>query len=122
MPELTILLLEDEPLILMDLEMAAQDRGCHPIAATTPDAALLALSNAEASIDVAVLDVSLGSGKTCFPVAQALDAAGIPYILHSGDLDRHDEKVRQLNARLVPKPTHSDEVIRTALSYIGERV
>ena len=122
MPECTILLLEDEPLILMDLEMAAQDQGCHPITATTPEAALLALAEPNKQINIAVLDVSLGGGKTCLQVAQALNDAGIPYILHSGDLDRYDERVRSLGAQLVPKPTHSDEVIRIALGHIGERV
>lgn len=114
--QLTILLLEDEPLILMDLEFAAEDRGCTVLTATTCDAALKLLDNGERSIDVAVLDVSLGNGRTCFPVATELDKRDIPYILHSGDLDRHNERVRDLDAKLIAKPAAAEDVIGTAIA------
>jgi DNA-binding response OmpR family regulator len=117
----TILLVEDEPLILMDLEFAAEDRGCVAVTATTPDAALQLIAEKGRSIDAAVLDVSLGNGKTCFPVASELDRLGIPYLLHSGDLDRHNERIRELDALLIPKPAASDKVIAAAICRIHER-
>lgn len=113
---LSILLLEDEPLILMDLELAAEERGCRVISASTCKAALDLIETGIA-IDVAILDVSLSGGDTCFPVARLLDRAKIPYILHSGDLDRHDEKLRQLDAELIAKPTASDKVIAAAIMH-----
>lgn len=114
-----ILVLEDEPLILIDLEFAAEDCGCTALTAATCDAALRILEERAEDIDVAILDVSLGHGQTCFPVAAELDRLKIPYILHSGDLDRHNEKVRELEAELVPKPAATDMVIATALGQIG---
>ena len=48
-----------------------------------------------------ISDVSL-KGETCEAVARELDRRGIPYLLHSGDLDRHDETVSRLGAPLVP--------------------
>lgn len=114
----TILLLEDEPLILMDLEFAAEDRGLTPVSATSPEAALEVLSSGDCHIDCAVLDVTLGKNKTCFPVARELQKMGIPYILHSGDLDRHNERIRDLDAMLVAKPAPSDLVIETAVGKI----
>ena len=63
-----------------------------------------------------VLDVSLGQDQTCFPVARQLDDLGIPYILHSGDLDRHNERIRQLDAELIAKPAPADHVIAAALA------
>ncbi|MDJ0643395.1 MAG: response regulator [Erythrobacter sp.] len=111
----TILLLEDEPLILMDLEFAAEDRGCAVLSTTTCEAALDLLATCSQDIDVAVLDVSLGKGRTCFPVAQELERLRIPFILHSGDLDRHDEKIRELRAQLVAKPAAADRVISSAV-------
>lgn len=113
--KLTILLLEDEPLILMDLEFAAEDQGYTVHSTTTCEAALDLLADCGDAIDVAVLDVSLGQGHTCFPVAQELDRRKIPYVLHSGDLDRHNERIRQLHAQLIAKPAAAEYVISTAV-------
>lgn len=110
----TILVLEDEPLILMDLEFAAVDRGCTVKSAMTCEEAFVALSS-EDTIDVAVLDVSLGAGCNCAPVADELVRRKIPYILHSGDLDRHAERVRELDAPLIAKPASADKVIAAAI-------
>jgi len=111
----TILLLEDEPLILMDLEFAAQDSGCRCLTATRVDQALAHLERADPLPNVAVLDVTLQEGETCLPVARELERRGIPYILHSGDLDRQNEKVRELQAELLAKPASSDRVIAAAM-------
>lgn len=111
----TILLLEDEPLILMDLECAAQDLDCEVISMTNCAAALAVLRTDGDQINVAVLDVSLGRGETCTPVAEELSRRNIPFILHTGNLDRHDEQLRQLNADFVAKPTPANLVIEEAL-------
>ena len=116
-----ILLLEDEPLILMDLEMAAEDLGCTVHSTTTAEAALSLIEQHDEELDVAILDVSLGGGKTCVPVANALKQVGIPFILHSADLDRHNERIRELDAELIAKPAPSDKVIEIALSRIDPR-
>lgn len=117
-----ILLLEDEPLILMDLEFAAQDLGCEPLLAATPQEALAHIQTHGTSITAAVLDVSLGGGRTCFAVADKLDALQVPFILHSGDLDRHDEKIRELDAELIAKPAQAEKVIAAAIAYaLGEK-
>ncbi|MEL6877863.1 MAG: response regulator [Pseudomonadota bacterium] len=113
----TILMLEDEPLILLDLEFAAEDRGCRAVTATNSDAALKLITQHGSGIDLAILDVSLGGGNTCFPVAHELDKLGIPYILHSGDLDRHNERIRKLQAQLVAKPASAAKVIAAAIAH-----
>ena len=112
-----LLLVEDEPLILMDLEFAAEDRGCEVHSATSSAHALDILDEAPGGIDAAVLDVSLGQGETCFPIADALREQGIPFILHSGDLDRHDEHIRSLNAALIAKPAAAEKVIGAAIAH-----
>lgn len=118
MPECAILLLEDEPLILMDLEFAAEDKGCQVYCATSVAAALNHLENSK--IDVAILDVTLKGTENCVPVAKELDQRGIPYLLHSGDLNRADETVRNLGVKHLPKPADSDVVIETALGILKE--
>lgn len=118
MPQTSILLLEDEPLILMDLEFAAEDKGCRAYCASGVDAALDHLRSGD--IDVAILDVTLKGKENCVPVAEELDRRGVPYLLHSGDLNRTDETVRNLGARHLPKPADSDLVIDTALDILQE--
>ncbi|MXP30313.1 response regulator [Erythrobacter jejuensis] len=110
----TILLLDDEPLILMDLEFASEERGCTALGAMSLAQAFGHLETHELSC--AVLDVTLKDGETCIPIANELQQRGIPYILHSGDLDRQNEMVRQLDATLIAKPANSDMVIDTAMT------
>ena len=113
-----LLILEDEPMILMDLEFAAEDCGCQVLCATGVSHAMELLQSHQ-TICGAVLDVNLGGGETCLPIARELDRRRIPYILHSGDLDRQNETVRQLGAKLIPKPANANHVIRTAIGYAG---
>lgn len=116
---LTLLLLEDEPLILMDLEFAAEDCGCTALCAQNGRAALDLLEQHSDKVDVAILDVSLAEGETCFPVAHQLQRLGIPYVLHSGDLDRHNERIRTLEAARIAKPAPVEMVIATAIEQVS---
>ena len=113
---MNILMLEDEPLILMDLEFAAEDLGCTPMCASSVSEAMAILKGGE-PIHTAVLDVTLKDGETCVPIAHELQQRGIPFLLHSGDLDRHDETVRGLGAELVAKPASASRVIARAMSF-----
>lgn len=115
-----ILVLDDEPLILLDLEFAVEDAGCKPLTALDL-AEALAIVHAN-SISAAILDVSLGCGQTCEQVARTLAEQGVPYVLHTGDLDRMDEAVRELGGTLVPKPTPAAVVVAKALETLATRV
>ncbi len=110
-----ILLLDDEPLILMDLEFAAEDQDCLPLTATNVREALKHIE-AQGGVSCAVLDVTLRDGETCVPVARELEKRDIPYLLHSGDLNRQEGTLAALNARLIAKPACSKHVVETALS------
>ncbi|WP_298283703.1 response regulator [Novosphingobium sp.] len=114
-----VLVLDDEPLILMDLEFALEDAGCKPLTALDLVEAL-AIVNSN-PISAAILDVSLGRGQTCEQVARALAEMGVPYVLHTGDLDRMDEGVRNLGGTLVPKPTPAAVVVARALEPLAIR-
>lgn len=113
-----ILLLEDEPIILMDLEYAVEDLGLRPLCATSVGEALGLLETAQGLI-AAVLDVSLARGQTCVPVAMELERMGVPFLLHSGDLNRADETVRRLGVRHITKPANADNVIAAAVGLAG---
>ena len=111
----TILLLEDEPLILMDLEFAGEDRNCRVFATPNCTEAMKAIAS-EQTFDVAVLDGTLAGGETCAPVAEELQRRGVPILLHSGDLDRNEERVRLINAPLIAKPASAEKVIAAAIA------
>lgn len=111
----TLLVLEDEPLIMMDLQFSGEDHDCTMLCAASCSEAMRLIDDAD-DIDAAILDVSLGEGSTCLPVARKLEGLSIPYILHSGDLDRHNETIRTLKAKLVPKPVSAEKVIAEAIA------
>lgn len=78
-----ILIVEDEPLISMMLEdfLDALDREV----AGTADHVAAALAVIEAgSLDAAIMDVNLRGGEVSWPIADALAARGIPFILATG--------------------------------------
>ena len=114
----TILLLEDEAFVLVNLELAAQDMGLTVISALNAKDAIRQMDEL-GDLDVAVLDVNLGGGETCLPVVRHLQSRAIPYLLHSGDLDREREFVREFGAPLIPKPAVPEFVIESALSLLG---
>ena len=115
----TILLVDDEPLILMDLEFAAEDRGYVPVTASNVADALAHFCEGGKVVDCAVLDVSLLEGETCLPIAHELERRNVPYVIHSGDLDRQNERIRSLDAVRIPKPACSGKVVDAAIAEIA---
>ena len=104
------LIVEDEPLIAMDLEFAFADANALSVSASSVDAALAAIDRFR--FDGAVLDVNLGRGETCERAARRLTELGIPFVLHTGDLNRVGELLRSLGAPILPKPLAAEEVVR----------
>ncbi|MBC7831604.1 MAG: response regulator [Hyphomicrobium sp.] len=78
-----VLVLEDEPLIAMVLVDILEEAGCTVIG-PAHDADQAAKLIAESAIDVAVLDVNLGSGHTSAPIADALRGSNTPFIFATG--------------------------------------
>lgn len=78
----SILIVEDEPLIAMMLEDFIESLGHVPAgAADNVDDALACIERG--GFDLVILDVNLG-GSECWPVADALAARRIPFILATG--------------------------------------
>lgn len=113
-----VLILEDEPLIGIDLQYAFEDRGVDAVLAVDCEEALQAI--AETPFDGAVLDVNLGRGKTCEEAAVELHGRKVPFILNTGDLDRAGEFLRKLDAPVVAKPTMPEDVVEE-LARLVER-
>jgi CheY-like chemotaxis protein len=78
-----VLVLEDEPLIAMVLVDTLEEAGCKIVGPAYDSAQALKLIS-DGNIDVAVLDVNLGSGRTSAPVADTLKQSGIPFVFATG--------------------------------------
>ncbi|MBU8539162.1 HWE histidine kinase domain-containing protein [Falsiroseomonas tokyonensis] len=79
-----ILLVEDEPLVALDLEETLRELGCEVVgpAATLTEGLRLAETEAP-RLDAAMLDVNLG-GQAAFPLADLLLRHGVPVIFATG--------------------------------------
>lgn len=108
-----VLILEDEPLIALDLKYACDDVGIGSVTAATCRQASDALD--KHTFDGAVLDVNLGRGESCEVVAKALKDRGVPFVLNTGDLDRAGEFLRDMDAPIIGKPNMASQVIARLL-------
>jgi CheY-like chemotaxis protein len=74
----SVLIVEDDLLIALEISQFAEGEGYTVVGPeTSVDASIRALT--QHKIDLALLDVKLG-GELVFPIAEDLDAKGIPYI------------------------------------------
>ena len=81
--DLSVFVVEDESLVLMNLEDMLAELGCRLIGpALRLDEAQAMLEQAAAA-DIAVLDVNIG-GHVIFPFAEQLKARGVPLVLATG--------------------------------------
>ena len=106
---LRILLVEDDPLIRLDLETSLAEFGAIVTAASDVSKALAAL---EASVlDFAVLDFELGA-ETSDPIAEAAQARNVPFLYLSG-YSEHDERFgRWPGIRVLAKPLSAARIAR----------
>ena len=87
MPEPSrILIVDDEPLIAMMLEDFVDALGRRVAGSADSVAAALAIL-AAGEVDAAILDVNLRGGETSWPVADAMAARGLPFLIATGGSD-----------------------------------
>lgn len=98
----TVLVVEDEFIIGLDLSETVQDLGYGiegPFADTKH-----ALEAIEGQLpDIAILDVFTADGEV-YPVADALTAKGVPIIFHSGHVPPQEMRERYPDAQACSKP------------------
>ncbi|MES1975873.1 MAG: response regulator [Pseudomonadota bacterium] len=105
-----ILIVEDEPLIAMMLEDFLDVLGKAMAGTADSVAEALALIDSVA-IDAAILDVNLRGGEKSWPIADALAAKGVPFVLATGgSTDSIAEAHR--DRPTLPKPFTMDGVAR----------
>jgi CheY-like chemotaxis protein len=101
----SILVVEDEPLIALDLRQSLESAGAYVFAATQlPHAVQLA---GHPDVSAAVLDYRLGHEDST-AICSRLEQRGIPFMFYSGYEDMHK---LWPNAVHVPKPASAHEII-----------
>lgn len=83
---MTILVLEDEYLIAMDVEQLCRDHGASDVVILRSLEELAARSGVTEEVHVAVLDVMLG-GNSTMEFAQRLQGKGVPFVFATGYSD-----------------------------------
>lgn len=107
-----ILILEDDPLIALDLQLIVEECGHEVVRLCGTLADLRA--HLDDATDFAFLDVDLPDGKS-FELATRLDERHVPFAFVSGS--RRGELPEHLrHARFIPKP-YSDAAIRNSLMH-----
>ena len=100
-----VLVVEDEALIAMAVEDELAEAGAHvvgPVSSVGEALRLLGAALAEGGLDAAVLDMDL-EGEDVAPVADALAAAGVPFLFHTG-YDEGRDRGRHGAAPVLAKP------------------
>ncbi|ROU00097.1 response regulator [Histidinibacterium lentulum] len=116
---LSVLVIEDEALIAMELECLLEDLG-HNVrgVAGSVNSAVRLVQACDGEVDAALLDANLG-GDSAIPVAEALVEAGTPFVITSG-YEQHELFGRGFDAPVVRKP-YREADIADALTQIARR-
>jgi len=113
--ERSILIVEDDVILSTDLAFLLTEAGCKAVIPTTSNPAALS-AMVHYIVDAAILDVNI-QNEWVFPVAQALDAAGIPFLfLTAYALDSIPAEYR---ARpFIQKPHHPQDLVYAVAELI----
>lgn len=109
-----ILVVEDEPVLLMLYQDAVEDAGWECRTADTLDTGMIAAAD---DVSVAILDIRLGRERV-FEVAHKLLSMRIPFLFCSGTGEDMPEGAFS-DVLLVPKPASPIAVVKTAIALIG---
>lgn len=113
-----ILLIEDEVLIALQVSDALEDEGFEVIGPCQTVAQALDQLRTVDCCDAVVLDANLRN-ESALPVARALAALGIPFVVTTG-YDRHQLHAELATAPLLRKPLRPEDLIRYVKRLLGE--
>ena len=105
----TVLVVEDEFIIALDLSETVRDLG-YRVEGPFADKENAFIAIDRAMPDLAILDVNTADGEV-YPLADALTDAGVPIIFHSGRVSPSDIAQRYPEARACAKPCPPAELI-----------
>jgi CheY-like chemotaxis protein len=105
----TVLVVEDEFIIALDLSETVQDLG-YSLEGPFEDNKHALVAIEEQLPDAAILDVFTADGEV-YPLADALTEKGVPIIFHSGHVPPQEVRDRYPNAMACSKPCPPGKMI-----------
>ena len=106
---LPILIVEDEPLVAMNLAFEVESVGGVVVGPTATVAKALSILT-EATVAGAIVDANLAD-RDITPVAMLLFERGVPFVLHSGKGVPADLAAMIPELRYIPKPEPASAVV-----------
>ncbi|MBE7199343.1 MAG: response regulator [Parafilimonas terrae] len=113
-----VLIVEDEYLIAMEVKRWLQHAGADVLGPVPTVQRALDLIEGD-TIDAAVLDLNLGDGATAFPIADRLDALGVPHLFATGDVQLGRGSAYGDRPRL-EKPFVEAELVRATVNLFAQ--
>lgn len=113
----TVLVVEDEFIIALDLSETVRDLG-YTLEGPFADKEHAFIAIDRRMPDCAILDVQTADGEV-YPLADALCEAGVPIIFHSGHTDPKDLFERYPEAQACSKPCPPDQLIGMLQRALG---
>lgn len=110
-----ILIVEDEPLIALEVQAAFSAAGASIITAADGAEALRMINSPDLS--AAVLDINLSNGTDCSAVCQRLSDLGIPFVFYTGEA-RADILQKWPDAPVLTKLADKQRVVETVASVL----
>jgi DNA-binding response OmpR family regulator len=111
---LSVLVVEDDPIIALDLVFTLSDAGAKPVGPAHRVSAALALIEAAAP-DLAVLDWQLET-ETASPVAHRLTELSVPFLFHTSS--RGQPEKAHPGIPIIDKPTRPEQLLNTLRSLM----
>ncbi|MGI3899770.1 MAG: hypothetical protein ACRYF1_04670, partial [Janthinobacterium lividum] len=115
---LSVLIVEDEPLLAFEVVEHLQAFGATPLGPIPTVERTLRFIETADRIDAALLNVML-RGEVSFPIADELSERGIPFVFVTGN----DRAVRERfpDVPVHPKPADMGAIVMTLAAVINER-
>jgi DNA-binding NtrC family response regulator len=114
---LPILIVEDEPMVALDLALAVEDIEGKPIGPVATVAEALALIDAQV-VAAAILDANL-LDRDVTPLALALVERSVPFVIHTGTGLPADLAKSHPDLPVVMKPATSTVVLAALLQQVS---
>lgn len=114
----TVLVVEDEALILLDLRYALEAAGARMRLARGVDEALGEIARERP--DAAIVDLTLEDRRDAGAVLERLVGEGVPTLLHSGDAPRHRALLERYELPLLTKPSPSERLLETLARLLAD--
>ncbi len=115
----TILLVEDEALLALDLQDTLEETGAAVIG-PVPSLAGAIQAATDECFDAAILDIDL-QGKDVFPAAEILVKRDVPFLFHTGHGKQPELAASFPNVPVFIKPAEPSDLLHALSKLITER-